>query len=118
MRTKSDTMKRLSKVYNKRIDIITTGTVSNENGFGIEGEVLFKSLYASVNNLYGKEFWDAKTVKSEKTVVFTVRYSRDLESLDSEIHKIKFKNRYFNIIHIDNILYMNNEIKIKAVEVT
>lgn len=100
-----------------RIEIVTIGSTVDEEGFPIEGEIVFKKVWARVNNLYGKEFWSAKAVQSENTVTFSIRYSKDLAELDTKRYKIKFQNRYFDIKHMDNVLYKNVELKIKAVEV-
>lgn len=81
-----------------------------------------------MNNLWGKEFYAAKAVQAENTVEFIVRYSKDLEKINSKEYRIKTikdknatkekdKYRYFDITFIDNIKYENKWLKIKAVEV-
>lgn len=101
----------------KRITIQKFSTIQNENGFDIEDWVDYKTIWASVNNLWGKEFYAAKQVNMENTVEFVVRYSRDLENISTKEYRIFWNNRAFNIIFIDNIQYENKWLKIKAMEV-
>lgn len=102
---------------NKRITIQKIIPISTKNGFDDEGWVDIKTLWASVNNLWGKEFWSAKAIEAEKTVEFVVRYSKELEAMDSKKYRIYWNDKVFNITFIDNIKYENKWIKIKAMEV-
>ncbi|AJE12409.1 phage head closure protein [Clostridium botulinum] len=111
-----------------RIIIQKYTTTQNENGFDIEEWDDYKTVWASMNNLWGKEFYAAKATNSENTIEFIVRYSKDLEKINSKEYRIKTikdknatkekdKYRYFDITFIDNIKYENKWLKIKAVEV-
>ena len=88
----------------------------NENGFEVEGWSDLKTVWASINNLFGREYWDAKTIQAERTVEFKVRYSKDLKDLDTKKHRIIWGNRIFDITFIDNVKYQNKFLKIKGVE--
>ncbi|EPY2275485.1 phage head closure protein [Clostridium sporogenes] len=112
----------------KRITIQKFSTTQNENGFDIEEWDDYRTLWASMNNLWGKEFYAAKSTNSENTIEFIVRYSKDLKNINTKeyrIKTIKYKNatkekdkyRYFDITFIDNIKYENKWLKIKAIEV-
>lgn len=100
-----------------RITFEVEGTVTNDKGFQEVSYVEYKTLWAKVNNLFGREFWSAKAINQENTVVFETRYSKDIEELDTKKTRINFKGRYFDIIHVDNVLYKNETLKIKAIEV-
>ncbi len=113
----------------KRIIIQKFSTYTTENGFDIQDWIPYKTVWASVNNLWGKEFYAAKAVQAENTVEFVCRYSKDLENINSKEYRIKViksknaekeeeKYRYFNITFIDNIKYKNKWLKIKTTEVT
>lgn len=103
---------------NKRITIQElNGTGQNENGFDEEKWIDYKTVWASMNNLWGKEFYAAKAVQSEATIEFTVRYSKSLESINSKEYRLFWNNRVFNITFLDNIQYANKWLKIKTVEV-
>lgn len=89
-----------------------TSTV-NENGFEEEMWIDFKTVWASVSNLHGREYFEAAAVQKENTVKFIIRYTKDLDTS----MKIAFKGKSYNIIQIDNIKYENRFIEIKAMEV-
>lgn len=98
---------------NKRITIQELKTTINENGFEIEDWIDFKTVWAGVSNLHGREYFEAAAVQMESTVKFTIRY---LAGIDTSM-RILFKGRYYNITSIDNIKYKNRFIEIKAMEV-
>lgn len=103
------------KNFNRRIVIEKLNIVTTENNFDTEEWVDFATLWSSINNLYGREFWAAKAINKEDTVVFTVRYSKKISVINKENYRIKFKDKIFNIIFIDNVKYENKFIKIKAI---
>lgn len=88
-------------------------TVANDNGFEEEAWVDFKTVWAKVENLHGREYFEAAAVKAEKTVKFTIRFIKDID----ERMRIKFRDKHYNITSIDNIKYANKFIEIKAMEV-
>jgi SPP1 family predicted phage head-tail adaptor len=98
---------------NKRITIQELKTTINENGFEVEDWIDFKTVWAGVSNLHGREYFEAAAVQMESTVKFTIRY---LAEIDTSM-RILFKGRYYNITSIDNIKYKNRFIEIKAMEV-
>ncbi len=75
----------------------------------------YKTIWCKANNLYGKEYWEAKKYNAENTVEFTIRYNACPDI--SVKNRIIFKGKVFNIKSVDNVLYKNETIKIKAVEV-
>ena len=96
-----------------RITIQILETVVNENGFEVEEWMDFKTLWASIKNLHGREYFEAAAVQKENTVKFTIRY---FDGIDTSM-KILFKDKHYNITSIDNIRYENKFIEIKALEV-
>ncbi|MTI71086.1 MAG: head-tail adaptor protein [Firmicutes bacterium] len=85
----------------------------NQNGFEIENWQQVKSVWSSVKNLHGKEYFEAAKVQREKTVKFIIRFNSEID----ETMRIVFKGKYYNITSIDNIKYENKYIEIKAMEV-
>ena len=79
----------------------------------------WKKLYAKINSLYGQEYWQAAAQGQENTVVFTLRWSNELEILaqTKEItqHRIVYNSLPYDIISYDNVNFANKLIKIKAV---
>ena len=96
-----------------RITLQLFTTVVNENGFEVETWLDFKTLWAAVTNLHGREYFAAAVVKAENTVKFTIRY---VEGIDESM-RILFKGKQYNISSVDNIKYANKFIEIKAMEV-
>lgn len=84
-------------------------TFDNE-GFPQEEYITFQKSWADVNDLYGKEYWDSKQQLSENITVFYTRYYKNI---DTNCY-ILFKGQRYEIIEIDNIKYLNKELKIKA----
>lgn len=84
-------------------------TFDNE-GFPQEEYVTFQKSWSDVNDLYGKEYWDSKQQLSENITVFYTRYYKNI---DTNCY-ILFKSQRYEIIEIDNIKYLNKELKIKA----
>lgn len=85
----------------------------NENGFESGKWEDVVSVYAAITNLHGKEFFEAAAVQAENIVKFTIRFRNDI----SNDMKIKFKEKQYNIIHIDNIKFGNRYMEIKAIEI-
>jgi SPP1 family predicted phage head-tail adaptor len=85
----------------------------NDNGFETESYQNIKTVWAKVANLKGKEYFEAAEIQKEKTVKFTFRAGVEID----ESMRILFQDRQYNITFIDNILYENKYIEVKAMEV-
>lgn len=96
-----------------RITFQKVTPVVNENGFESEISVEYKTVWAAVSNLQGREYFAAAQVNAENTVKFTIRY---LTGLDQTM-RILFQDKAYNITAIDNLIYQNKYIEIKALEV-
>ncbi len=68
-----------------------------------EWETYYKA-YAEINKTSGKEYVNIKAVISKNTLNFDIIYNKKLENLifESENYRIKWKNRFFNIINVDD----------------
>ena len=86
---------------------------TNENGFEIETYENYKTVWAKVSNLSGKEYFEAAAIQKEKTVKLLIRAGVNVD----ESMRIFFNEKNYNIIFIDNINYRNKYIEIKALEV-
>lgn len=117
---------------NKRITIQKYTTTENNLGDSISEWTDYKSLWASVTNLHGREFWQAQQVKAENTIKFTIRYCKDLDTtmrirfgkrtiniLDSEGNIVETKevDNLYDIKFIDNIKYNNTFMEIQGLAV-
>ncbi|MEG0729630.1 MAG: phage head closure protein [Anaerovoracaceae bacterium] len=96
-----------------RITFLKPTSNINENGFETEGFIEFKTVWASVSNLSGREYFAAAAIQKEKIVKFKIRSISDID----ETMKIAFQGKHYNITSIDNIKYENKYIEVKALEV-
>ena len=70
--------------------------------------------WASVNNLYGQEYWSAREAQAENTLAFTVFYAGVLETLNERDY-IVWDGKTYDIKFADNIQHENEIVKIRAV---
>lgn len=102
--------------FNKRITIIEEVNSYDNSGFENIQQNNYITLWAYVNNLKGREFWDAKQVGYENTLEIMVRYNPKLDKLNSKTFYIKYKNILYDIIQIDNVKHSNEFVKFKVIE--
>ena len=76
----------------------------------------FRTVWAKINNLYGKEFIEAQKVESNISKKIIIRYIKDLDmSINPNAckdFKIKYKCCTYNILYIDNIQEKNKYMEI------
>ncbi len=70
--------------------------------------------YAYVNNLSGKEYYQAAQVNAQDEIYFIVRYCSELKDIDCEHYRILFRKNQYNITFVDNVMYKNQTIKLRA----
>lgn len=100
---------------NHRVTVQRYQEYEDEHGISREDWVDLNTVWCSMNNLFGKEYWSAKEYNAENTVEFVMRYGacKDISVKD----RLKQGTKLFNISSVDNIKYENTFIKIKAMEV-
>lgn len=69
---------------------------------------------AYVNNLSGKEYWEAAQVNAQKEIYFLIRYCSETTCMDTEHYRILFRGQTYNITFLDNIKYQNKVLKLRA----
>lgn len=92
----------------------------DESGFEPEEEakwVDYYTNYAYVNSLSGNERWMAAQVAADRTLRFTLRWHKDLDSVKPKYYRIIFAKKPYTITYVDNVQYKNETVKIDAVEV-
>lgn len=105
IKSKNEKMKELGIVLNKRITILSNEQVQDDFGFNTEEEKeIFKCL-AKVNNISGTEIFKAGADYSKVKTRFLIRYRKDIEFTTDM--KIKFNNKTYNIIYLNNYNYGN-----------
>lgn len=92
---------------NKRVTIQVRTTRVDEYGFEVEIWEDLKTVWASIKNLYGNEFFQAQQAKSKATKKIAIRYIKELDpSLDDRAtldYRVVYKNINYDITYIDNI---------------
>lgn len=101
---------------NERIQFISIETLIDEAGFSTEEEFIFYECWANYKPLSGKEFIAAYTNNSKNTVSFRVRSCNKLKKITSLSHKIKFRNKLYNIVYINDIKKDYWDLKCEVVE--
>lgn len=82
----------------------------DDEGFPVEEYVTIQKAHAEINDLYGKEYWDSKQTISENITVFHTRYFKNIDQNCT----ILFRGKRYEIYEIDNVKYLNKELKVKA----
>lgn len=100
---------------NQRITVQKKETLI-ENGFEVEEWMDYKTIWASVKNINGKEFFQAQQAQSQASKKVRIRYLKDLDSsLDPNVslkYRIKYKNNNYNLTYSDNIQEQNKFIEL------
>lgn len=100
--------------YREKI-IIQKKSVSADNiGQQSESWSDYFICHAYVNNLSGREFWEAAQQNAERTVEFITRYCKKLSDVDCINYRIIFRRNVYDIIFVDNVQYRNETLKFKA----
>lgn len=69
---------------------------------------------AYVNNLSGKEYWEAAQVNAQKEIYFLIRHCSEIAGMDTELYRILFRGQVYNITFLDNVKYQNKILKLRA----
>lgn len=96
-----------------RITLQKYNETTDDEGFSTQEWQDIATVWASVENLFGREYWQAAAIQAENTVKFIIRYRKDVTT----DMRIQFQGQQYEIISIDNIKYKNEYIEIKAKEV-
>jgi SPP1 family predicted phage head-tail adaptor len=98
----------------ERISIIKSETVIDDNGNHTLEWIDCFSCFAYVNNLSGSEYYEAAKINMQNEIHFIVRYCSELKNIDCEHYRIVFRGKLYNITFVDNVMYQNKTLKLKA----
>ncbi|MCR5708106.1 MAG: phage head closure protein [Ruminococcus sp.] len=98
---------------------ITIQKRSEPDGFDAVGNQLeewsdFHSCWASVSGVSDDEYKGAREPRDKNIKSFKVRYCSKLAALTTDGYRITYKNAYYDIQHIDNLLEADSLLIIKA----
>ncbi|HBG0292101.1 TPA: phage head closure protein [Clostridioides difficile] len=101
---------------NKRITIQIKEQTNDENGFTVNEWIDFKTVWANIKNINGKEFFQAQQAQSKANKKITIRYLKYLDSsIDARVslkYRVKYKENTYNILYSDNIQEKNQYIEL------
>jgi len=69
---------------------------------------------AQVNGLSGNEYWAASAEQAQNSVDFVIRYTASLSALVPQATRILFRGNRYDVKSIDNFMYQNRSLKIRA----
>lgn len=73
------------------------------------------TCHAQVNGLSGSEYWAASAEQAQNSVDFIVRYAAVLANLAPQTTRILFHGNRYDVKSIDNFMYQNRSLKLRAV---
>ncbi len=110
MKSKSEVMKDLAKVRRRKIIIQKRTITEDDIGNQIEAWKDWKTLKAKKTGLWGQEYYAAKAVNEQDTIVFTVQYVAFIDAMDTVDYRVLFENKAYDIKNIDRV---NDDIWVK-----
>lgn len=116
LKSKAEAMRDVGKVLRRKIIIQKLEVVEDEIGNQIQDWVDWQTVWAERNNLWGQEYYAAKAVNEENTLVFTVRHAPFVDEMDNVKYRVKYCGKIFDIKQIDFLEDDGLWVKIKALE--
>lgn len=100
-------------LFNKRITFQKYVSGTDQDGFPTESWQDYKTVWAIVKTLQGREFYQAAAVQAENTTRFIIRYTKGINTNMRVVYK---DDRIFNIQSIINDDEANKTLTIIAKE--
>ena len=100
--------------WKERITIQKSSLGNDKAGNHVLSWEDYFSCSACVNNLSGKEYWEAAQVSAQKDIYFIIRYCSEVSGIDTEHYRILFRGQIYDITFIDNVRYQNKTLKLRA----
>lgn len=100
--------------WKERITIQKSTLGTDKAGNHVLSWTDYYTCFAFVNNLSGKEYWEAAQVNAHKEVYFLIRYCSEVAGMDTEHYRILFRGQIYNITFLDNVKYQNRILKLRA----
>lgn len=100
--------------WQERITIQKSMPGTDKVGNHVLSWIDYYTCSAYVNNLSGKEYWEAAQVNAQKEIYFLIRYCSETAGMDTEHYRILFRGQIYNITFLDNVKYQNRILKLRA----
>lgn len=99
---------------NERITIQKSSMVADHIGNHTLKWFDYYCCWARVDNVSGKEFWEAAQHNARDSLYFTIRYFSPVHDLDTTHYRVKFRGQIYNITFIDHSQYKNKMLRLMA----
>ena len=116
LKTKTEVMKDVGKVLRRKINVQKFVLTEDELGIQKREWVDWKTLRVERSNLWGQEYYAAKAVNEESTLVFTARYGPYVDEINTVEYRVLFEGKHYDIKQIDHLQDDGLWVKIKALE--
>lgn len=97
----------------RRITIQSKTVTQDTDGAEIVVYSTLATVWAQVITNSGREFYAAQKINAETTAVFRIRYRTGIETTS----RVQYGNRYFDILHINDVDERHEEITLLCREV-
>lgn len=100
---KLDKMRDLRRVRRRKIVIQRLVEGEDEWGNVVSEWTDWRELWADLESLWGQEYFAARAVNEQNTLVFVLRYAPFLDQLNTTHFRVLFPPREYDIVHIDRL---------------
>ena len=100
--------------WKDKITIQKSVAGNDKAGNHILSWVDYYTCHAYVNNLSGKEYWEAAQVNAQRDIYFIIRYCSEVAGMDTEHYRVLFRGQVYDLLFIDNVRYQNRMLKLRA----
>lgn len=105
-------------VMKERVSIKKKVKTKDDDGYKIDTLEDYYSCWAEINNLYGKELYEAYNLKLENTLNIKIKYCNKVKSLNNKGFILVWKDRKFRILLVDYLKYNKKDVLLKCIEVS
>lgn len=98
----------------KKIVLQVKSRIKDSDGYSAETWSDVMTPWAAVKTTGGGEFYAAQKLNADTECLFKIRY---LANVNKKIMRIKYGNRYFDILHVNDVEARHEELLISAKEV-
>lgn len=109
-------MMHASHNKDKKITILYSATVTNDNGFEEQKWIPVQgaeNIWAYFRHASGSEFYAAATINSKVEVIFEINWRDNIDTY----MRIRYKNQDYSITRIDNFEGYKTDLRIYAFKV-
>ena len=95
---------------------ITKKEETRVNGRPVFEDVVFRECIAEIQDLYGDELYQAMQTSMQNTIVFKVRYCKDMDLLRThkQDYRVIYQDIEYNIYQVDYAKYNKKYVLIKC----